>query len=191
MSSSDFSNFQNKINFLELVMDYCFTILALPLGALLNIIAAFIFRRRNLNKTNMGFFYFWISVFNAFTLLFYLFVVESDLFLDYDLSTVNDVSCKVVFLIKRATRPLVPWFLVLLSLERFVSLKFRNKSCYWRKESYLCLILAILIFLILSSTANLYFFVDHANTTLIERLNATFNETKVALTPASCESSRY
>ena len=61
------------------------------------IIAAFIFRRRNLNKTNMGFFYFWICVFNAFTLLFYLFIVESDLFLNYNLSRINDVSCKVFF----------------------------------------------------------------------------------------------
>ena len=96
-----------------------------------------------------------------------------------------------VFLIKQATRPLVPWFLVLLSLERFVSLKFINKSCHWRKESYLGLILAILIFLILSSTANLYFFVDQANTiTSIESTNETINETKVALT-ASCESSKY
>ena len=188
--SSDFSNFQHKINYLETIIDYCFSLLAVPIGVLLNITAAFIFRRKNLNKTNMGFFYFWMSAFNAFTLLFYLFVVKSNLFFNYDFSLINNASCKVSFWIINATRPLVPWFLILISLERYLSLKFIKKSCNWRKRTYLGMILGILAFLFLSNTVNLYYYVDHANTTLIESFNETFNETKVTLTP-DCKASTY
>ena len=186
--SSDFSNFQNKLNSTETIIDYCFTLLALPIGVLLNFLAAFLFRRKNLNKTNMGFFYSWTSLLNAFTLLFYLLVVKSKLFFGYDLATLNDASCQAILLIKRSTRPLVPWFLVLLSVERFVSLKCKNKSSF--KWAYLGIFFGILLVLFLSNTINLYFYVEQTNTTLIESLNENYNETKVTLT-ARCSASGY
>ena len=184
--STDFINFQNQINYIKYVMDYYFTMLVVPIGALLNIISALIFRRKNLNKTSMGFFYFWTSVLNAFSLTFYLFFFNSNLFFHYDLSTISDASCKASITIKRAIRSLVPWLTILFTVERFVCLKFKNKSFQWKKQTYLWILLAVLVGLFIVNSVNLYFYVDYRNTTLTE----SYNQTRLIIT-ASCTASHY
>ena len=184
--SSDLINFKNQLNHVKHVIDYHFTLLVVPIGAFLNILAALIFRRKNLNKTNMGFFYFWTSTFNAFNLIFYLFAVNSKLLFDYDVSTLNDPSCKASVIIKRATRSLVPWLVVFLSTERFISLRFKNKSFKWRNRTHLLIISVILAGLFLVNSVNFYFYVDYTNTTLI----TSYNQTNV-IQIASCTASSY
>ena len=173
--------FSESLDKLEDEIAYYTTILILPIGIVLNILTAVVFLRKGLNKTNMGFFYFWTSVLFAFTLIFYFFIYNSSIMFNYDLTLVNNASCKIVTLMKRATRNLPPWLLVIISVERYLHLKFKfNKDFKNKKLIFFSLFIVIAFLMFIINITNFFYYLENGtNSTLV------FNDTSIKECTAS------
>ena len=166
--NQDSEVFSESLDQLEDEIGYYTTILIVPVGIVLNILTAVIFLRKGLNKTNMGFFYFWTSVLFAFTLIFYIFIHNSSIMFNYDLTLNNNTSCKIVTLLKRAIRNLPPWLLVLISIERYLHLKFKFNKNFNNKTLIFFASFFLIIFLMISfNITNLFYYLNNnKNSTL-------------------------
>lgn len=133
----EYLNFENYLENLGDTIGYYITIIIVPIGILLNLKTAFLFSRKNLNKTNMGFFYFWTSILFMFTLAYNIFFIKSKLFFNYDLSKTSDTLCQITTLFKKAIRSMPPWLLVITTIERYLNLKYTNKINKNNKKIYL------------------------------------------------------
>ena len=164
--------FSESLDKLEDEIGYYTTILIVPVGIVLNILTAVIFLRKGLNKTNMGFFYFWTSVLFAFTLIFYIFIHNSLIMFNYDLTLVNNTSCKIVTLLKRAIRNLPPWLLVLISIERYMHLKFKFNKNFKNKTLIFFSSFFLIVFLMLSfNITNLFYYLNNTKNSTLNTTN--------------------
>lgn len=104
---------------------YYFLITTLPIGLIANLISLYIYTRTNLNrKTNTGFLYAWLSIFNVLSNLQYTFITKSSLLFNYRVN----LPCGVSNYIRRTAFNMVSWMQVLISFDRFMGVLYPSKG---------------------------------------------------------------
>jgi hypothetical protein len=90
----------NFLNNLASTIDHWCLILTVPLGIALNILSIGIYARLDMPKSNMSFLYINLSVWNAFVLIYYFFVMDSKSLMGYDLVKISEIGCKMIVFIR-------------------------------------------------------------------------------------------
>ena len=146
------------INSLEDHFDFFLSITLFPIGILLNIISIFVFRRKKFNKTKMGIYYTLLSITHTVALLYYLFIVNAMNLFNYNPMILSDFACKVFTFLRRPARQISAWIQVSLTIHRFISFKYPNKSNLINntKAVYFAVFLALLSISIFASGCFLY-----------------------------------
>ena len=174
-----FNNFDKKL-------DFWFLVITIPLGILLNMISIYIYSRPNLNKTNMGFFYFHLSIWNTLVLIYYLFVMDSKQIFPYDLTTSSNSACKIVTFIRRCLREVPCWIEALITLERYLTICYPNRKRFKfikSKSNFLIIIFITILTLGLISVENFFYF--------LVQYQQTLNETMITSSSYKCESTKF
>ena len=150
---------------------YHFLFVLTPIGLITNLICIIVFTRRNLNKTNMGFYCMCIAISNMITLLFYMFVTQSKFVLGIELETSSDIACKVIMLLRRTIRELSPAIESLLTIDRFLVVFYPNRFKWINKRrTILIAICAVYFFLVLVSIGNMLYFVANNSSSLSKKI---------------------
>lgn len=146
-------------------INYYYVVTVVPVGILTNLISIAVFFRKTLSVTNMGLFNLLISVANSITLIYYLFVSESSLVFNYDLSTSSDFACKILMALRRVIRELAPIIEMVMTFERFMSVYFPRRFGFIQKRSFLLSLISIIfaLFCIFSFENFFYYLEDNLN----------------------------
>ena len=123
----------------------------MPTGIFFNFLSICIFSRPNLNKTNMGFLFILMTVFNSLSILNFILVTKSELILGY---TVRFPICGLDNFIRRTLFSMCSWAEVLISLDRVLSVYYPCQSKFFHKKSFHAFLIAIFlcVFCALNST---------------------------------------
>ena len=179
-SSSFMSTDLNYVIYIGNKLDHWFLLLTVPLGILLNMISIFIFTRPNLNKTNMGFFYFHLSIWNTIVLIYYFFVMDSKSTLNYDLSTHSDMMCKLITFFRRFIREIPAWIDALITFDRYLTICHHatNRFKFMKRKSNIILIIyGIILLLALVSYENFFYYLNETSKKCVStRTNAILSD---------------
>jgi hypothetical protein len=143
----------------------------------------FIYRRSNLNTTNMGFLYFWKTLIDIFFMLIVL-LNHSELQGGDSLTNRSDFMCKILSYLIKYMASMSSWINMFICFERLFFLTFPSKYAYFMKNKFnLGLIISVMLAsLALISLANL---IHHNNQKFILNENQTIFSTKcIATRPA-------
>jgi hypothetical protein len=99
-----------------------------PLGILLGIVCLLIYCRKSLNKTNMGFLYFWQSMADIFLLSATLFLGQSMEIFGVYFTVQAQFFCKFFGLMSRFVAHISSWMTVYICFDRFMFVYFPTKS---------------------------------------------------------------
>ena len=184
-------NLTEYIDLAEMIINeanYYFGIYVLTIGAFLNILTAAIFTRKVFWATNMGLFYFALSIVNTFAMLI-RFLQRFLTSLNYDLSTKSDASCKIFSFLRKYFPLVSSWILVLITFERlaWISLGSTKLTFMKKKKNVWILLGAIFVFIFLIDIENFFFYLS---TTLYNSTLNDSNQTEyVMVVSAKCTSS--
>jgi hypothetical protein len=155
---------------------YFFTVVFVPAGILANFLTILIYNRKELNKNNTGFLNKCIAITNVIILLFHLFVIESKFWFGFDLLAHSNVSCKVLRVIKKATREVSPMIETGLVLSRYFEVFRPKQFMFMHNKSFLVTsIISVYMLLFLINAENLFYFKSRV---VYMRRNVTFHEVK-------------
>ena len=141
----------------EEIIEFYLFVLPIPFGIVFNTASIFIFINKNFNKTKMGFYYISLSITHTLALVYYLFLLDSDHLLGYDLLRLNDTSCKIILFLQFLNQ-ISPWFQVILTIHRFIICKYPKNCEFMNKKKFLVLLLLVTSFFIsIFSAGNLFF----------------------------------
>jgi hypothetical protein len=130
MSSSQ-SDYIKYLNNVSNGISYYYLMITFPLGILGNLISLYIYTRPNLNrKTNTGFLYTWLCVFNLLSILQYVFLTRSSSLFNF---TIN-LPCGVVNFLRRTIFNWLSWMQVYISFDRFMAVYFPTKLIFMSKK---------------------------------------------------------
>ena len=161
----------------EEIIEFYLFVLPIPFGIVLNMASVFIFTNKKFNKTKMGFYYISLSITHTLALVYYLFLLDSQHLLGYDLLRLNDVSCKIILFLQFLNQ-ISPWFQVILTFHRFIICKYPKNSEFMNKKKFLVVLLLVTsFFTAFFSIGNLFFSLQ------IETIsnNQTFNDSVQAV----------
>ena len=131
-------------------IDYWCLVVTVPLGIILNLISIFVFIRLDMVKSTMSFLYINLSVSNAAVLVYYLFVMNSKIIMDYELSKLTDIGCKITIVIRRVLRSVPTWIEALITLDRYLAVCYPNRFDYiFKSKRNLFIIIILIIFLLI------------------------------------------
>ena len=100
------------------------SILTVPFGIILNLLAIFIFSHPNLNKTTMGFFYMNLTGWTLIKFTFFFFVQNSSQIFNLDLTLLSNAGCAIYMLIRRVTRQIPTWIEAFITFDRYIAKKY-------------------------------------------------------------------
>ena len=155
MDSVHFNNkFKSEI---ENIIEFYLFFLPIPFGIVFNIASVFIFMNKKFNKTKMGFYYISLSITHTLALIYYLFLLDSEHFLGYDLLRLNDTSCKIILFLQFLNQ-ISPWFQLIATLHRFIICKYPKNCEFINKKKFLVILLLLTcVFISFFSIGNLFF----------------------------------
>jgi hypothetical protein len=136
-------------------MLFYYIIIPTPFGIITNALAIYIFTRKNLNKTTMGFYNVVIAMGNILALVFYVFVQNSTLVFGVNFLTTSDFACRFIYLARRTIREIAPVIETLLTVDRFIEVFFPMKFKFLsKKRNIFFVITGIVLFLVLINFEN-------------------------------------
>ena len=162
-SNSSSFNMTLLINiFIEI--DYWFLFINVPFGILLNLFSIYIFTRVNLNKSTMGFYYINLSIWCIIALIYLFFFQCSNIVMNYDLSLMTDLNCKLLMFFRRILREIPVWIESLITFDRYRAVCQPNKFEFLKKKKIILLIIFIIILsLCLISYQNFFYSIQSTN----------------------------
>ena len=129
--ASNESYYIKYLNEMSIEISYYYLMITLPLGIVGNVISLYIYTRPNLNrKTNTGFLYAWLCVFNLLSILQYAFLTRSSILFNF---TIN-LPCGMVDFLRRTIYKWLSWMQVYISFDRFVAVYFPSKTSFMSKK---------------------------------------------------------
>ena len=149
----------SELNFGPLIssMNSYYTLVAIPIGFLTNILSIIVFMRPTLLKTSMGYFNLLISISNLLSLLFFFFVQQSSIVLNIDLSTQTDVGCRLFMFTRRVMREVSPLIETIMTFERFLTIYYPKKFTFFQNKIFILKLTCAFIFIFaLISFENLF-----------------------------------
>ena len=170
-----------RINFLNDIYDtmlFYYVVILAPIGIVANALSVVLFSRKNLNKTNMGFYGVSAAVSNIITLFYFIFAQNSTITLNTDLLTVSDISCRLTWFFRRTIRQITPAIESLVSFDRFFEVFFPRRFPIMRNKKFLMALICVIYFIL----SGLNF------TNLLYYLNVSYSSNK---TTTSCTAARW
>jgi hypothetical protein len=141
------------------------SIIILPVGIGLNLIAYLIFKRKSLNSSGntMGFYYSTLALINIISLGSGI-VMYLPTALGSDLRVMNHFFCKLLWFLRRVITTASSWFQVLITIDRTLTVIYPGRFALLRKKSNISAIVA-LMFASLAAImfGNIFYFVEDAN----------------------------
>ncbi len=154
------------------------TTIAMPIGAILNLLSIFIFTRPNLNRTNMGFLFIWQKAIDTIVLFSYTFIFRAPYLFDYDLFVLSNASCKLFSFYRRFMVFMSSAIMVFIAFDRFLFVHYHNKFKFMRRKRNLMLIIGILALFVSLICIDNFFFSIHEIKTVKSFFNVTNNSTE-------------
>jgi hypothetical protein len=147
----------NWLNTLSIQMNFYFGVIALPIGLVLDIFSLYIYTKPSLNKTNMGFLYFWQALADILVMLLSLFLSRSRELFDVNLPNYSEFLCKFNSFARRYLVHLSSWMNVIACFDRFIFVLYPSSSKFMkRKLNLFGLIMAMFATLALLNIHNLF-----------------------------------
>ena len=133
-----------------------------PIGVFGNALCIYMYRRKNMVKSNLSPFNINISVWNIIYILYFLLVIESDHLYHYNLEFASDAACPILVYFKQVLRQIPIWLEVYLTFDRFCSICYPNKFKWVRKREHITPICFLLIFICcVLNIEHFWFHLDH------------------------------
>jgi hypothetical protein len=131
-------------------------------GVMLNLFSIFIFTRKSLNKTNMGYLYLWQTCIDIVLLLSYVHIFRrASAVFGYDFPFESNLLCKLVIFFRRFILHASSWLSVYITFDRFVYVYLPSKFAFFKSRSKITMVLALMLGLILLiDIENLFFYLD-------------------------------
>ena len=124
-------NLVNSLNSASTSVTYYGLWTILPTCLVGNLISIIIYTRPNFNKkTNTGFLYGWLCVFNVIVAVYYFTVNRGATTL---MLTIN-LPCGMMFYFQRTISNMISWMQVIISLDRFIAVYFPAKITFMSKK---------------------------------------------------------
>lgn len=136
-------------------VSFYFSITMLPIGFVMNCLSIYIYRKPNLNKTNMGYLFTILSLNDCVSILVYLFLIRSDVFFTYDINA----DCGYLLYLRKSFLNFNSWIIVLVSMDRFLFVYFLNRTNSQNKKLINSLLFVIFI---LNFALNSVYFIGDA-----------------------------
>jgi hypothetical protein len=164
--------------------------IAMPIGALLNIFAIYIFTRPNLNKTNMGFLFIWQKAIDTSLLFSYTFIFRAPILFDFDPFAASNVACKLLSFYKRFMLVMSSAIMVFIAFDRFLFVHYHKRFKFMKRKRNLMLIIGVMALSVAVLTLdNLFFYVEEVSV-VKSFFNSTLNLTEqITSTKLTCTSS--
>nr|QVK45684.1 G protein-coupled receptor [Proales similis] len=151
---SSIGDWANRITFV-------FTAVALPIAVLFNIANLLVFTRKRLNQTNMGFLYVCQTLVDIMLLVFTTFTMGSTFIFGIEIARLSDFSCRMVLFMRQVTVHASSWMTVLISVDRFVFIRFPQRAQFLKNKSNWALIMALTLIAIAAVDApNLAYYLN-------------------------------
>ena len=131
MNQSDTAKYVAYLNSISNGISYYYLWTTFPPGILGNLISLYIYTRPQLNrKTNTGFLYAWLSIFNLLSILQYVVLTRSSVLFGFTIT----MPCGLINFIRRSIFNLISWMQVFISFDRFMSVVFPTTSQFMSKK---------------------------------------------------------
>ncbi len=134
----------------------------MPMGVFGNALCIYMYRRKNLVKSNLSPFNINISAWNIIYMIYFMFVIESEqIYGGWEIEFVHDYVCVAVVFFKQVLREIPIWFEVYLTVDRFFSICYPNKLKWLRKREHITPICFLLIFICcVLNVENLWYYLE-------------------------------
>lgn len=150
------SSSSDKIND---TIEYYYNITSSAIGIQCNLISIFIFARLMRNKNNMGFLYIWQCSIDLSVLIYFLFIVRSNMVFRINLYDQSDLTCRLLNFLRRFTIHASSWIAVIITFDRitFVLYGHSNRFRFLKsKINITCIILVIFTIIAIVDVPNLF-----------------------------------
>lgn len=139
-----------------------FTVFTMPIGIVLNIITLIIFNRERLNrKTNIGFLYVALCLFNIAALINQI-LVHSLQYYGIDLTSLSSVSCKLLSLWNSFILQCPSFQLIVISTDVYASICYSHLSrSLLNRKFYLIAIVLMIFALLIANSIYLSFYMEY------------------------------
>ena len=145
-------------------IDVYFNIISSSIGIPCHIISIIIFARLMRNKNNMGYLYIWQCSVDLLVLLYFLFIVRSKItFNGINLYDQNEVSCKLLNLLRRFVLQSSSWIAVITTFDRFTFVLYGHCNRFKFLKSKLNLtyiILATFFTITILNSPNFFYYIS-------------------------------
>lgn len=159
----------SKLIYIDELITYYFSILIIPPGIIFNFIAFYMFRKRQLNKTYMGFLFSILSAWQNAVLFYCLFVSNSHIVFKYNLR-----MCGILTHVKQDIYNISSWIHVAISFERLLCVHLPKKI---PTKKFITLILFIFVILVFGLNTIFFFFKsNHDKNNSLNETNLTSSE---------------
>jgi hypothetical protein len=125
----------------------CFSIV--PIGVIFNAINVYVFRRKKLNKTTMGFYYTTISAFSILVLIMH-FVYFYDHPIGKSISMLTGITCRFILYLTRCCTQITSWIHTLSAFDRMITVMYPNRFNWLKNKTVLAGVVFAISILILS-----------------------------------------
>ena len=146
MNQTEINERIDYLNKIYNTMIFYYVLILAPIGIVTNALSVVIFCRKNLNKTNMGFYNICVAVSNIITIFYYIFAQNSTLTLNTDLLTISDISCRLTYFFRRTIREISPAIESLISFDRFLEVFFPRRFPIMRNKKFLMALICLIYF---------------------------------------------
>jgi hypothetical protein len=137
---------------------FYYIVICMPIGILLNVFSIYIFTRRNLQKTNMGFLFACKLIIDILLLISYIFLFRSQLLFEVDLVTYSALTCSVSSFYRRYILHVSAFMTVFISFDRFVYIHYSGKFKFLQDRKKLIGVLAVMFLVIAIIDIEKFFF---------------------------------
>jgi hypothetical protein len=129
-------------------LDEALLAILIPMGVFGNALCIYMYRRKNMVKSNLSPFNINISVWNIIYTLYFLLVIESDhIYNGFNIEFAHEYLCPIVVYLKQVLRQIPIWLEVYLTFDRFCSICYPNKFKWVRKREHITPICFLVIFI--------------------------------------------
>ena len=118
----------------------------IPIGLVFLSLSIFVFSRKNLNKTNMGFLYTWQCGADMAAILIYFLFIRISFGIGAQVSNLSDFSCRILGLVSRTSIHLPSWINVIISFDRFIQVHYRGRIVWIKSKIKLTVLILTTLF---------------------------------------------
>jgi hypothetical protein len=147
-------------------ISFYYIVICLPIGILLDVFSIYIFSKRSLQKTNMGFLFVCKLSIDIILMVSYIFLLRSQLLFNVDIKTYSNLACSLFSFYRRYILHISGFMTVFISFDRFVYIHYSGKfSCMQDRKKLVSVLVAMFLVIGLIDLEKLLYHVVEKKTT--------------------------